>query len=191
MPVALTSTAMAAFHPKVMAMNAESQPQAAAPPPSTSASTIAAPVVPKPNPSVTAPAPAEPAASELAAAPAEIVIDGRAYRLETYLWRDYMPMAPADGSELMVSVKLVSKDRARVAPGIELERAWITKPGGEVWASAFTAEERPDYPGAKERMLRGGPKWGPKIDVDVVVRVRSGGKTALLRAAKQHIERTG
>jgi hypothetical protein len=54
-------------------------------------------------------------------------------------------------------------------------------------------EEQQRTPGAKEFdvVARDGPKWGPGIDVDVIVGVRDGaGAVSLLRAPAQRNKRT-
>jgi hypothetical protein len=131
-----------------------------------------------------------PVPAQAANAPRNITIAGRVFRLETYLWRDFMPMNPPSGSKMLASIKLVSADGKPIPSGVSLDTAWIEKSASEVWHVTFTNESRPSYPNAIERMGRQGPTWGPGIDVDVVVRVVTPSGTVLVRAPKQRIQRT-
>jgi hypothetical protein len=119
-------------------------------------------------------------------------IGGRAFRLEVYLWRDYMPISPPDGRPLSVVLRVISADGRPLPSDLGADRFWVLK-GDEVW-SAAVGEPRagdPSRPDRREYVARGGPKWLPGERVDVVVRLTDGAGTSyLLRAAGQPIERT-
>lgn len=128
---------------------------------------------------------------ELAAAPARVEHAGRSYRLETYLWRDFMPMSPPGGKGLTATVRLVEVDSQAIADGVSLDFLWVIH-GEEVWATLFSGEERPSGPAFKlEAVARDGPQWQPNREVDVVVGWRdAAGELHLVRAAGQKIHRT-
>jgi len=67
---------------------------------------------------------------------------------------------------------------------IAIDHVWVLN-GKEQWSA------KPES-GATglETAVRNGPKWGPGIKVDVVVRLKRGKQTWLLRAAGVDIKRT-
>lgn len=120
---------------------------------------------------------------------------GFTYSLETYLWRDFMPGpdAPANGKPLIAVARVtVDDDTAAFPAGVTVDRMWVVN-GSEVWETV-PREEQPRGSAKVETVEvvgREGPRWGPGITVDVVVRLRGpGGATTLLRAAGQPIHRT-
>jgi len=67
---------------------------------------------------------------------------------------------------------------------------WVFN-GGQSWSAVPQQERpRPETSPVYELVARDGPKWGPGISVDVVVRLRSPDGTFLLRAADQPIRAT-
>ncbi len=123
-------------------------------------------------------------------APSRLTFGGHTYELETYLWRSFMPICPPDGDPLIALVWLVEADSLPIPGDVTLDFLWVVK-GDETWATQFSNETRPPQPDYKlEKAARGGPKWGPRITVDVVVRVRTGGgETYRILAAQQGIGR--
>ena len=141
------------------------------------------------NGSPTAPAPLP--VSELRAAPTVAIVAGAPLRLDPDLWRDFMPIAPSDGRPLIAVLRVTPADDAAVPAQVHADAAWVVF-GDQVWATRV-AEERPRKATAPayEVVARDGPKWGPGVSVDVVVRLRDGaGHAALLRAPGQRIHRT-
>lgn len=130
-------------------------------------------------------------ASELRSVPVSATADGKDLVLTPYLWRDFMPAAPPDGQPLVAVLRIGPSDGSAVPPTIRADAAWVVF-GEQVWA-APVREDRfasPD-PVYYEAVIRNGPKWGPGVTVDVVVRLRdSAGRAVLLRAANQAISRT-
>lgn len=143
------------------------------------------------RPGVPAIPPGEPTAEELAAAPEQVDLAGRRLVLQTYLWRDFMPISPPDGMPLVAVVRVVDTDSTSIPPGLSAERLWVIN-DGRTWATAFSDEPMVPTPGyVLQRIARDGPKWGPGIRVAVVVGLRIGsGDLHLLRAADQWIART-
>jgi hypothetical protein len=120
---------------------------------------------------------------------------GFTYRLEPFLWRDFMPGAgEPGGSPLLAALRVtVDDDTASFPASVTIDRVWIVN-GEQVWEARPVEEWPRETSGSVatiEAMARGGPRWGPGIDVDVVVRLSDGrGGTLLLRAAGQPIART-
>ena len=138
---------------------------------------------------------------ELRNAPTEVVLDGRLLSLSAYPWRDFMPSTtPAPkGSPLMVALKIASSDKKPLPSGVRIVRAWVLF-GEQMWEvtdfRAGTNGPRPNNEGwvscaespVCEVTARGGPRWGPGVEVDVVLRLTDKeGHYHLLRAPKQSI----
>ena len=128
---------------------------------------------------------------ELLAASEEVEIGDRNYVLVTSLWRDFMPIASPGGSPLIALVQLSERDSLEIAPEIDMNFLWVIA-GNDIWSSRFSDETRPPVPPFRvEKVARDGPKWGPNVYVDVVVRItRGAGETHLVRAGDQWIGRT-
>jgi hypothetical protein len=120
-----------------------------------------------------------------------VEIDGREYTLTANAWRDFQPVAPPDGQPLIVVVKVAAADTQPMPGDLAIDRVWVVN-GKSRWA----VEPEPaslrgvTTPTHLETAVRGGPKWGPGIKVDVVARLRQGKKTFLVRAAGVEIKRT-
>jgi hypothetical protein len=134
-------------------------------------------------------APAE--LARVRAATGSVTAEGALLRLSTYLWRDFMPSAPPDGEPLRAVLRMTTADSSAFPPALHADAAWILN-GRDVWAT-WVRETRQRLPGdpTLEVSAEGGPKWGPGIEVDVVVRLRdAAGRASYLRARKQMIHRT-
>jgi hypothetical protein len=129
--------------------------------------------------------------ASIASAPERVKIDGREYTLAANAWRDFQPVAPPDGQPLIVVVKVSPSDMMPLPSDIAIDRIWVLN-GKEQWSAV------PEEPGDRgqspvtrlETAVRGGPKWGPGIKVDVVVRLKQGKQTWLVRAVSVDIKRT-
>ncbi len=134
-----------------------------------------------------------PSIQDLLAAPEQIEIDGREYILETYLWRDFMPPTPPDGRPLIALIWVTAIDSLPFPPSIDANRLYIVN-DELLWETAFSSEDRPDNPNREhqlEKIAREGPKWGPNIQVEVIVSVVDGENNIyLLRASDQFINET-
>jgi hypothetical protein len=128
---------------------------------------------------------------KLEVAPEKIIINGGDYTLETYLWRDFMPISPPDGKPLIAVVKIKSSGKMNVSSEITATRMWVVN-GKEIWETEFTDEQPSATSDTLEKVGRSGPKWGPGIPVDVIVKVidLKSGKDYLLKASDQNIYRT-
>ena len=134
-------------------------------------------------------APRDPA--ELRVAPTTVVVGGKTLSLDAYLWRDFQPISPPNGKPLVGVMRVRSVDGTGVLASTRVVGVWVLN-GDDVWA-AEGREEQQRTPGATqfEVVARDGPKWGPGIDVDVIVGIRDGsGALSLLRAPARRINRT-
>lgn len=124
-------------------------------------------------------------------APSAVEIEGRQYVLETYLWRDFMPISPPGGKPLIASIRVSAKDRGAFPSSLEADRLWVIKDEGQVWETELAGEGKQPTGNQLEKVARNGPKWEPGTKVDVVVRlVDRDNRTYLLRAPQQLISRT-
>ena len=110
--------------------------------------------------------------------------------LTTSLWRDFMPISPPDGKPLIAVMQIRTDDGSPVPAGIAADPSWGIY-GDEVWSSFVEPRPRSETGPIYEVVARNGPKWGPGVSVDVVVRLRDAeGRVVLLRAEKQPITAT-
>jgi hypothetical protein len=126
--------------------------------------------------------------SDLTAAPTTVSFGGKAITFETSLWRDFQPITPPDGKPLVAILRIKTEDGSEVPGTLRADLVWVLN-GDQTW-SAVPQEERlrPETSPVYELVAREGPKWGPGISVDVVIRLRSpDGRAFLLRAADQSI----
>lgn len=128
--------------------------------------------------------------SELSAAPPTVSIGGKTLTLTASLWRDFQPISPPDGKPLTAVLRVSTVDGSAVPDDVRANMVWVVF-GTEVWSKA-PAEERPrsETAPAYEFMMREGPKWGPGVEVDAVVRLRAGSGSYLLSARKVPITAT-
>ncbi|MBM3315659.1 hypothetical protein FJY71_07485 [candidate division WOR-3 bacterium] len=123
-------------------------------------------------------------AADVSSAPESVMVDGRTFRLQADLWRDFQPIAPPDGQPLMAAVRVVADDNMPLPDDLAVDAVWVLN-GGERWSPPLS--ERPERLAVH---LADGPKWGPGISVDVVVRLARGSEAWLLRAPDVPIKRT-
>jgi hypothetical protein len=139
------------------------------------------PVAPDPIPSI----------SMLRAAPTTATLSGQTLRLMPYVYRDFQPLSPPDGRAMIAVLRVQTTDGSAFPTGVRVDSAWVLF-GQEVWTAPVeeTPAVQPRSP-MGEWVIRNGPKWGPGVNVDVIVALRtSTGSTSLLRAPDQLIQRT-
>jgi len=138
--------------------------------------------------SPTAPAPLP---SDLAAAPTRVVLAAKSLTLDASLWRDFMPISPPDGKPLVAVLQVRTEDGSEVPATVRAEMVWVLN-GTDSWLSVPREERsRSETAPVYEFVARDGPKWGPGITVDVVVRLGdAGGSESLLRVANRPIQGT-
>lgn len=126
----------------------------------------------------------------LESAPDTVKVAGARLVLSAFLWRDFMPSSPADGKPMIAVIHLVTADSTDIPADLSPTCLWVLN-GRQIWASTFSAEARPPGPPYElERVARDGPKWGPNIDVDVVVGIEDQGVIRLVAARRQRVIRT-
>lgn len=132
-----------------------------------------------------------PVRADLEAAPAAVTLAGQSVSVEPYLWRDFASISPPDGRPLVASVRLRAAGGVPLAADVTADSVWVIS-GPEAWAARAVQEQPRSATGAYlEVVARNGPKWGPGMRVDVVVRARDGaGRVVYVRAADQPIART-
>ncbi len=124
-----------------------------------------------------------PESPSVASAPERVKIDGHEYTLIANAWRDFQPVAPPDGQPLIVMVNASAVDASALPADLSLDQVWVLN-GKDKWSA------KPGSSSPSEAVVRGGPKWGPGIKVDVVARLKRGKQTRLVRAAGVEIKRT-
>jgi hypothetical protein len=111
-----------------------------------------------------------PAPPEVRNAPEQLSIGGATVRVETYLWRDFQPIAPPDGRGLIAVLRIKDVSGSAV-PTLHADSVWIIN-GDVAWVAAVVQEQPQTDTSHFEVVVREGPKWGPGIDVDVVLLLR-------------------
>ena len=140
--------------------------------------------------STTAPA-IQSASTELRSAPTSAILAGQGLHVDATIWRDFMPSSPPDGKPLIVIARIQADNGATVSGAVTADSLWVLL-DGQAWAARAVEEQaRAAIDTGFEVVARNGPKWGPGIPVDVVVRLRDGsGSVAYVRAINQLIRRT-
>lgn len=127
---------------------------------------------------------------ELLSAPEKIEIDGQEFILDTYLWRDFMPISPDDGKDMAAVVYIATADSTEFPPDISADKLWVIN-NQSVWEANLAQSSQYDYNFRIKRSAWGGPKWGPGIKVDVVVRlIDNNGNTYYVKQIGVDIDRT-
>jgi len=129
--------------------------------------------------------------SDLSLATKFAAISGQNYTLATTLWRDGQPISPPDGKPLIVVVNIIESNAEIFSTEVRADSLWIIS-GNQVWSGIFSTENRSGVPvHIREKIARDGPKWGPGIQVDVVVSLLDKEERFyLLKAENQLIQRT-
>ncbi len=132
--------------------------------------------------------PAESTLTKLLSAPVVIEVSGYRYFLDTYMWRDFMPITPSNGTSLSVALFIGEVDEKEIPSGLVVDQLWVIN-GNNVWATDNFYDHQPNFlPYMVTYSASGGPKWGPDINVDAVVRLKgSDGIYRYLKAEEQQI----
>ena len=99
-----------------------------------------------------------------------VSIDGTTLELHAYLWRDFMPISPPNGKNLISINWLVDIDSVKIPNHILLSEQYVIY-GDSLWTSSYTVEDRETQPYVIEGVSRGGPKWGPNVEVTVIAKI--------------------
>ncbi len=134
--------------------------------------------------------PLAPVPSEVRAASERALVGGVSVQLETYLYRDFAPTSPVDGKPLIAGLRLKSADASPLPSTVHADSVWIINRAA-VWAAPVAEEQPRSDPFYVDLVAREGPKWGPGIEVDVVLLLRDeSGNRVYIRAKTQPIHRT-
>lgn len=101
-----------------------------------------------------------------------LIIGSNSFVLDAYLWRDFQPVSPKDGNPMISINWLISTDLIEIPDNISMIKQYVVY-GDSVWIADYENEaSSPSLPKYKlERISRNGPKWGPKIYVDVISQI--------------------
>lgn len=124
----------------------------------------------------------------LKSAPLKISLSNQDLYLESYLWRDFMPISPPDGKAMIALIKVMTIDSTDIPAGIELKQIWVSQ-GINIWNVEFK-ENREGEAYELIRLVRDGPKWEPGSKVDVVVEIIHKNKKFYLKEENVVIART-
>ncbi len=100
-----------------------------------------------------------------------LIIKSNKFVLDAYLWRDFMPISPSNGKPMISINWLRDIDSTEISDNIDLTEQYVVY-NDSIWISEYENESsltQPDY--KIEKTSRDGPKWGPKIYVDVISKV--------------------
>jgi len=100
----------------------------------------------------------------------QATIDGKTLELHANLWRDFMPISPPNGRNLISINWLVDIDSIAIPNYIMLLEQNVIY-GDSLWTASYIKEERETQPYIIERVSIEGPKWGPNVEVIVIAKV--------------------
>jgi hypothetical protein len=99
-----------------------------------------------------------------------LTIDSYRYSLDAYLWRDFMPISPPNGKPLISINWLINVDTIPIPANIELKQQYVIY-NDSIWIADYEAETHTTPSYKIEKISRNGPKWGPKIYVDIIAKI--------------------
>lgn len=122
--------------------------------------------------------------------PTQVRVDGHELVLETWLWRDFMPIAPPDGQPLVAALRIKTTDGRPFPAGVTADQVTVEY-GDVAWTATAQVERPSSQASVLEVIARDGPRWGPHVNVNVMVRLRDrDGREHWLGAVNQPIHRT-
>ena len=122
-----------------------------------------------------------------------LIIGANSFVLEAYLWRDFMPVSPKNGRPMVSINWLISTDSVDIPDNIKMVKQYVFY-DELIWEVNYVNEvSAPSLPKYKmERISRNGPKWGPKIYVDVISQIYDSNtnKNYYIERKEVYVERT-
>lgn len=108
-------------------------------------------------------------ADALRAAPDTLSLVGYQSVITADLYRDFMPVAPPDGDPLVAVITFSLISASDFSGNVTGAYVWVVN-GNEVWRAPLEMLDPSRYP-HDEVVWRadGGPKWGPGIQVSVIL----------------------
>jgi hypothetical protein len=105
----------------------------------------------------------------LRVAPDTLTLNGYPTIVAPNLWRDFMPSSPPDGEPLAASATFYPISEPDFSNNVSAAYVWVVK-GDEVWQAGMKSDDPTRYPHNEVVWIAGGgPKWGPGIQVDVII----------------------
>jgi hypothetical protein len=130
-------------------------------------------------------------ANVLRAAPDTLSLVGFPSVIATDLYRDFMPMAPPDGQPLLAIITFSLLSASDFTGNVSASYVWVVN-GDEVWGAPLQMQDPSRYPHDEVVLIaQDGPKWGPGIQVNVVLGLMIEGRgLQLVRLPDATISRT-
>jgi len=97
-----------------------------------------------------------------------LVIGSESYVLDAYIWRDFQPMCPPGGREMISINWLINIDSVKISDNIKMIKQYVINKDS-IWISDYmnrSSNSQVEY--KIEKISINGPKWGPGINVDVI-----------------------
>lgn len=126
---------------------------------------------------------------KLLEAPEALTIGNQTIKLDSYLWRDFMPGPTPGGSELIAALEFYVTDSTDFPGQLEPIKLFVIL-NNQQWETLLVEKQDSGDKYSIIRIARDGPKWGPKINVTVVVSLNDGDQTYLLKQSDVYINRT-
>ena len=127
-------------------------------------------------------------ASQLRLSSDTLSLNENTFVLNTYVYRDFMPIAEENGNPMISGCILSDVNSIPFLFPVTMKKQYVIN-GELVWSVDFErTTETSDY--SMEGVSWGGPKWGPHINVDLVCEFAYQGTTYRIIARDQEIERT-
>jgi len=124
----------------------------------------------------------------LLASPQMINLNNYLLKIESDIWRDFMPPSDGSGSPLMAHVVISERNQRTLNNSISLEKVYLINQD-QLWSKSFNSTDS-SSPYQVSGTARSGPKWGPDIKVDLVCEFTFQGETYRLIAKDQEIYAT-
>lgn len=96
-------------------------------------------------------------------------IESGSYLLGAYLWRDFQPISPPNGKPMYSINRLINIDSTEIPNNIDMIKQYVINKDSIWIADYYYEREAPVY--IIEKVSVGGPKWGPKIYVDIISQI--------------------
>jgi len=130
-------------------------------------------------------------ADALRAAPDTLSLVGYPSVIATDLYRDFMPTAPPEGNPLIAMITFSLVSASDFSGNVTGAYVWVVN-GNEVWRAPLEMQDPIRYPHDQVVFLaQGGPKWGPGIQVNVILGLTIEGRgLQLVRLPDATIART-
>tara|TARA_R110002050_G_scaffold69210_2_gene149767 strand:+ start:21785 stop:22273 length:489 start_codon:yes stop_codon:yes gene_type:complete len=124
----------------------------------------------------------------LLASPEMINLNNYLLKIESDIWRNFMPPIDSNGSALMAQVVLSERNQRTLNNSVQLRKVYLIKQD-ELWSKSFDSSDS-SSPYQVSGMVRNGPTWGPNIKVDLVCEFTFAGEVYRLLAKDQEIYAT-